>query len=190
MSYVIENYSDLSIAVFGDLQQYETALINAGGSKNFSLKGPNNTRRTGIVFSKKREPEVKALLEKLSKNPSSVSLSTFSSSSSSTSSAMPSTQWMDRLDSVDKLVKALSCRLEAVENEVDVVKNILASNPSIQVPSTSSKKRPQSAIAKQSKAVPVVADDIDEDVMEDDTEEHSVAAAVPVAGKSLLHRRK
>lgn len=200
MSYVIEEYSTLSIAVFGDLDKYEQALIHIGGCKNHALKGPNNTKRTGIIFSKKREAEVRSIMEKLKNGvPCSVVLSATSSSSSSsaasatnrtfnTSSNNASTAVSEeRFNAVHKLVKALSSRVEAVETELAALrKSVAAGVKSVQAVPRGTAKRTQ----VDDEDTEIVADDAD-DVMEDNEEEEDAASVVGNRViKSLIVRRK
>lgn len=149
--YLDENYSEKACVVFGDqatLHQNSTGFLAINGTLNYALRPQtdNGPKRAGFVFPKKKLPEVKDVLKKLSsgepipqKAPAAVSTGS---------------------SNIETLVKNMSARLEALESEVQALRKLVTSScPSATSSSTgTSAKRP----------VAPPADDDDEGDMEDE----------------------
>jgi hypothetical protein len=131
------NYTDRSVAVFGNTKPYSEPLKQAGGRFNPSLKYGNDeeTRRPGWIFSKTKENDVRQLVDSLNSQPQPVATSSTSTSSNSTSSK---TSQYKSVDSVDKKTfMALVTRVERLEQELKLlqqgagIKNTSTKNESV-----------------------------------------------------------
>ena len=135
----IEEYSPLSIAIFGDTSSflpYKERLESIGGTFNRNLKGPNDTKRPGWIFQKSKKEQILNLFQAgpqaITPSTSSSSFSSFSSSSSSSSSLSSSTTstistqppQQSNLDmkKVESMFLQLTSRIEALENECSTLR--------------------------------------------------------------------
>jgi hypothetical protein len=146
-SYTIEDYSDKSFAIFGDLAPIEELLVALKGTFNDRLRDAldSNKRRAGFIFPKARRAEIeKALKEgKVStKKEYSSSSSTSSVSSVSSASSTPNVFADSALEGLVKKMQEMMVdmqrRMDAVEAEVGVLTKLYNSgavNPNNMKPS-------------------------------------------------------
>ena len=129
--FTIEKYSEKAIAVFfvssSVAGQYFSLLTELGGKQNDALKGatPNDPRRSGWIFSAKREEEIRNKLTAYQASPPSSSLSSLSLNSVKEKKVTfaPST-------SAGVSIESVLARLEVVETELAALKKLLLSSSS------------------------------------------------------------
>jgi len=146
-SYTIEDYSDKSFAIFGDLAPIEELLVSLKGTRNNRLKdlSDENKRREGFIFPKARRAEVERALKEgkvSTKKEYSSSSSTSSASSVSSSSSTPNVFADSALEGLVKKMQEMMVdmqrRMDAVEAEIGVLARLYNSgtvNPNNMKPS-------------------------------------------------------
>lgn len=115
----IVDYSERAIAVFGNIQPYESLFLEKGGKFNMSLTY-EGAKRPGWVFSKK----VRAVIEELING---IKCGSIKPENKQQSKSQPSfssgTGNSDSVDTLRKMIDILSTRLERVEQELALTKS-------------------------------------------------------------------
>lgn len=138
-------YSERSVAVFGQTQPYKSHFMDIGGKFNPALT-KQGQKQPGWIFSKKQQAVVADLVNKICKGQVSPSPSQLSSSTASSGSAA----YVDRRDFM-----ALLSRVEYLEQSIGLIeKHLLGTTHSLKT---------------LAEAPPVVID-IEEDEREDDSQ--------------------
>jgi hypothetical protein len=127
------NYTDRSVAVFGNTKPYSDQLKQAGGRFNPSLKygDDEETRRPGWIFPKTKENDIRKLVDNLNSQPQ-------PTENTSTSSSSSKPTYQKSVDTVDKKTfMALLTRVERLEQELKLlqksagIKNTSTKNESV-----------------------------------------------------------
>lgn len=140
-------YSERSVAVFGQTQPYKSHFMDIGGKFNPALT-KQGQKQPGWIFSKKQQAAVTDLVNKICKGQVSPSPSQPSSSTSTASSG--SAAYVDRRDFM-----ALLSRVEYLEQSIGLIeKHLLGTTHSLKTPAEA----------------PPVAIDIEDDEREDDSQ--------------------
>ena len=126
-SYTIEDYSDKSFAIFGDLAPIEELLVALKGTFNDRLRDAldSNKRRAGFIFPKARRAEIEKALKEGKVSTKKEYSSSSSSSSVSSSSSAPNVFADSALEGLVKKMQEMMVdmqrRMDAVETELSVL---------------------------------------------------------------------